>query len=186
MNDPEDECLLRPQIFHHRQADAKRWHQRPRPACAIRPRMTCINITAAYPLLVQPRSIDQQLCVWRVASIGFPRHALKRRAVVLDAHQLASALVALLPMAIRSLELGSRRNRATSKAVAGIPRHNRLRCEHIGNIALNSRYWKRHKRQALESRRSRLNGGNEAQSFPTAANQTYPWQCCHSRGSGPI
>ncbi len=93
--------------------------------------------------------MDQQLCVRRVASIGLPRDALERGAIVLDVHQLARALIPLLPMAVSTPKLGSRRNRATPKTIASIPCQNHLLSEHNKNIALDGQ---NRKRQSFKGR----------------------------------
>src|SRR3989344_5048052 len=58
-----------------------------------------------------------------VAPIGFFGDALERRSAILDAHKLASALVALLVVAIGALKLGTGCNCAATKVVAGILGH---------------------------------------------------------------
>jgi hypothetical protein len=59
----------------------------------------------------------------RVAAVGLARDPLEGLAVILDAHQLAGALVTLLPMAVGPLELGAAGHRSPPKSVASIFRH---------------------------------------------------------------
>jgi hypothetical protein len=51
-----------------------------------------------------------------ISTVRFPRDAFERLAVTLGIHQSASPLIALLPVAIRTLKLGPARYSPTAKA----------------------------------------------------------------------
>ena len=67
--------------------------------------------------------------VRRVAAVGLASDTLERLAVILDAHQLAIPLIALLPVAVSSLKLRAASDGAAAKSISSICSHSRLLSE---------------------------------------------------------
>ena len=134
MDDPEDERLVRTQILNHLLAHRDASVRRGRMGRAIRLGRSFDNIATAYPLLSKAKRADAPLRVWRVAAVRFLGNAFEGRAVILNAHQVASAFVTLLPVAIGPLKLCPRSYGATPKSIAGILYHRDLHREHNTNI----------------------------------------------------
>lgn len=63
------------------------------------------------------------LTVWCVPTIRFLGYAFEGLAIILDAHEVACAFIALLKMSVRPLELGAPTDCALAIAFAGIRSH---------------------------------------------------------------
>ncbi|WP_225421297.1 hypothetical protein, partial [Sphingomonas parva] len=72
---------------------------------------------------ILPENSTLRLGVRRVPAVGLLCDALEGISVVLHAHELAGALVALLPITVRSLKLSASGYRAAAEAISSIRRH---------------------------------------------------------------
>jgi hypothetical protein len=69
------------------------------------------------------RPLHSRLCVGSVATVRFAGNALERLAVVLDTHQLAGVLIALLPVSIGPLKLSPTCHRSAPEPISRVFRH---------------------------------------------------------------